>query len=93
MTFNQNAFISRLTREGAFRPGITFHSIDLSSATDRWPFALMVEMMRVVLGPDRVQDWQLVMTALPFEVDPSKGNVAEVSIRYEVGNPMGFYTS
>jgi hypothetical protein len=56
MTFNQNAFISRLQSEGAFKSGAVFHSIDLSSATDRWPFALMVEMMRVVLGPDRVQD-------------------------------------
>lgn len=56
MTFNQDAFASRLRNTGGFEPGVVFHSVDLSSATDRWPFALMVEMMRYVLGPDRVQD-------------------------------------
>lgn len=34
-----------------------------------------------------------MMTALPFEVDPSAGQAADLSVRYAVGNPMGFYTS
>lgn len=35
VTFNQDAFRDRLKSGGAFTPGVVFHSIDLSSATDR----------------------------------------------------------
>jgi len=65
----------------------TFHSIDLEKATDRFPIELIAEVLEGHLPREYVSAWSYTMVGLPFGT-PHNGE-----IRYEVGNPMGAYSS
>ena len=66
--------------------GSSFHSIDLSSATDRFPIDIQEEMLTVMFGSEYAKAWRDIMVGYPFDY---KGR----QIFYRTGNPMGAYSS
>jgi hypothetical protein len=64
----------------------TYHSIDLSNATDRFPIALISNLLKAQLPETYVDAWKRIMVGYPFDT-----NLGSVS--YSVGNPMGAYSS
>lgn len=79
-TFHQGSFMDKL--EGAE----IYYSIDLTAATDRFPIALIANVLKGALPFHYVDHWVNVMVGYPFDYD-GKG------ISYAVGNPMGAYSS
>lgn len=64
-----------------------YYSIDLTSATDRFPRAYTEEILRVRFGDQYVEAWTDIMVGYPFTT-PDKGEV-----KYSVGQGMGAYSS
>lgn len=64
-----------------------YHSLDLSSATDRFPIALQKDVMEILSGSkEHANLWAKIMTGYPF-------SYKDTTISYKVGQPMGFYSS
>jgi hypothetical protein len=66
--------------------GSSFHSIDLSSATDRFPIELQQHLLTAMFGKEYSENWATIMVGFPFEYQGA-------SISYARGNPMGAYSS
>lgn len=66
--------------------GSSYHSLDLSSATDRFPIEVQQKIIETLFGREYAEDWKTVMVGYPFEY---RGNM----ITYARGNPMGAYSS
>lgn len=66
--------------------GSSFHSLDLSSATDRFPIEVQQRIIETLFGKEYAEDWKTVMVGYPFEY---KGRM----VTYARGNPMGAYSS
>jgi len=81
-TFNQGKF-----RE-ASKTWKYYDSVDLSSATDRFPIKVISQVLLGHLPGFYVQAWENVMVGLPFDV----GSTGK-KISYATGNPMGAYSS
>jgi hypothetical protein len=81
-TFNQ---IKRFKRIKPL-PGHSFHSIDLTTATDRFPIEIQYELLRLWFGNKYAESWKYLMVGYPFFY---KGDW----IYYRTGNPMGAYSS
>jgi len=82
-TFDQASFLQKIdfkTKE--------FNSIDLKSATDRFPIKLISKVLSYHLGSQFVKSWEAIMVGTPFWC-PNINNF----INYSVGNPMGAYSS
>lgn len=67
-----------------------YFSIDLSSATDRFPIKLIKSLLEHRLPTDYVNAWEDIMVGYPFDFT-NRGKVNKLS--YSVGNPMGAYSS
>lgn len=65
-----------------------YYSIDLSNATDRFPISAISSVLSGIFSSDFVNHWENIMVGFPFDVDNSTSKVS-----YEVGNPMGAYSS
>jgi len=65
----------------------SFHSLDLSAATDRFPIILQKMLVSHLTSENQAESWQRILTKLPYR-NP-EGNL----ISYEVGQPMGAYSS
>lgn len=76
--------------QGGFRDKIKdwdiFYSLDLSSATDRFPIDVISYTLESHLPSSYVSAWRNIMVSIPFKVD-------DLEISYSVGNPMGAYSS
>jgi len=76
--------------QGSFRDKVKdwdyFCSVDLSSATDRFPVSLIADVLRGHLPQDYVESWLEVMVGSPFDCDAK-------FYSYSVGNTMGAYSS
>lgn len=70
---------------GSYRGG-KFYSVDLSSATDRFPITLIADLLRVRFSQQFVDTWKKVMVGYPFRWEKQ-------DIVYSAGTPMGAYTS
>jgi hypothetical protein len=79
-TFNQSKFIE-LTKDWKY-----FYSYDLTAATDRFPINLISNLLSERFGQEYVASWKSIMVSLPFHF---RGK----DIFYNVGNPMGAYSS
>lgn len=79
-TFEQGSFKDKLN--GAK----VFYSIDLTAATDRFPIAIISQVLRAKLPFSYVDHWVNIMVGYPFDSKLGK-------ISYSVGNPMGAYSS
>nr|QDH91115.1 MAG: RNA-dependent RNA polymerase [Mitovirus sp.] len=66
--------------------GNSYHSIDLTAATDRFPIRVISDLLRCQLPGDYVDAWEKVMVETPFDYQGNK-------FIYSVGNPMGAYSS
>jgi hypothetical protein len=82
-TFNQGRALVNLSG----LPG-PFHSIDLSSATDRFPISLQEMVLSELTNPEYAKAWRAVLTDLPFHHGAIKH-----PIYYRAGQPMGAYSS
>jgi len=68
--------------------GNRFWSLDLSSATDRFPIDLQEKLLGVMMNDTEIaKTWRLILTDRDYKL-PTGG-----SIRYSVGQPMGAYSS
>lgn len=81
-TFDQSKHVNTLT----CHEGHQYHSIDLTSATDRFPIDIQKEMLSIYTNKSYAESWKEIMVGYQF--DYQKGN-----IYYKTGNPMGFYSS
>lgn len=81
-TFNQTKLLAE------FRPdeGHSYHSVDLTSATDRFPLFFQKELLRHLIGDERADAWARIMVDRDFQLEGS-------TIRYECGQPMGAFSS
>lgn len=80
-TFDQGAMSSILGKE-------IYYSLDLSSATDRFPIQVISLVLKGHLPKIFVDAWEHIMIGYPFKVPQTKEEIS-----YAVGNPMGFYSS
>lgn len=79
-TFDQGKFKSLI------KDWKVFYSVDLSSATDRFPIQIIVGVLKSHFPSRYVNAWEEVMVKYPFDYKGKK-------ISYSVGNPMGLYSS
>jgi len=63
-----------------------YYSVDLSAATDRFPIALIDNLLKAQLPHPYVDAWHDIMVGYPFDYKDQK-------VSYSVGNPMGAYSS
>lgn len=81
-TFNQGGFRDLIGRAEVF------YSFDLTAATDRFPIAVIKMVLESRLPKHYVDSWARIMSDWPFWMpDVSR------YIKYQVGNPMGAYSS
>lgn len=80
-TFDQGKFKNLLEGQSVF------YSVDLTSATDRFPIAFISDLLKGHLPDFYVDAWRSVMVRRGFKTPDNR------YIRYAVGNPMGFYSS
>lgn len=66
--------------------GSSFHSIDLTAFTDRFPISIIEEIFIVWFGGEYAKAWKEIMIGTPFDYKGRK-------VTYETGNPMGAYSS
>lgn len=74
----------------------SYHSLDLSAATDRFPIDLQVQLLAEIAGPAFASYWKNLMIAEPFVHQSFKGPKRSLKtelIKYEVGQPMGARSS
>jgi len=81
-THDQTKHLKKLVPD----PGSSFHSIDLTTATDRFPIAIERLILDVWFGKEYADAWKHIMVGFPFEYQ-------DLSFRYGTGNPMGAYSS
>lgn len=79
-TFTQNPYISKV-------PGNMFHSLDLSSATDRFPIEVQKQLITEMVDKQFAYSWSRLMIAEPF-LAPNGDR-----LQYAVGQPMGARSS
>lgn len=85
MTFNQLGFRSTLARS------TTFHSLDLTAATDRFPVKYQVPILATLIGSGEwAQAWYRLICDRNYTI--SWGNRRD-TVRYACGQPMGAYSS
>lgn len=66
-----------------------YHSLDLKSATDRFPLAFQMRVVKEFFSDDISKNWATLLTEYGFTVPWLK----DTQIKYEVGQPMGAYSS
>jgi len=82
-TFDQASFRTYLPTEGPY------HSLDLSSATDRFPLVLEEAVLAEVFSDDQYgASWARLIADREFKVPWTGGRV-----KYSCGQPMGAYSS
>lgn len=64
----------------------SYHSLDLASATDRFPISLQTKILEILIGKSKSLAWKAIMT------QPLKGPKGE-TVRYATGQPMGARSS
>jgi hypothetical protein len=90
MTFNQGAFTAKLPADLGKH---SFHSIDLTAATDRMPIALQKRVVEYLYDCSVKADaWERVLVQLPYKLK-LKRIKDPVDLVYTTGQPMGAYSS
>jgi len=93
-TFTQNPF------HNWENDGEAFYSLDLSSATDRFPITLQERLLGHIYDKDIARNWRYLLSNRKFGVDirdltinHSQECIDENTISYNCGQPMGAYSS
>lgn len=84
-TFNQGSFRAKL---GSIGP---FHSIDLTTATDRMPVWIQETILAVMLSKEWAAAWRELLVDRDYDVTWVRNERRQV--RYACGQPMGAYSS
>jgi hypothetical protein len=82
VTFDQGGFVEKV------KDWDIYYSVDLSSATDRFPIHFIKQIFDYHFPSTYVEAWMDIMVGYPFDVPKT-----DKKISYSVGNPMGFYSS
>nr|QWE48329.1 RNA-dependent RNA polymerase [Phomopsis viticola mitovirus 962_1] len=69
-------------------PKQQFWSLDLSSATDRFPIKLQTQILSLLRGKDFAEAWEGLMVSAPF-----KHPQTDEALYYKAGQPMGAKSS
>lgn len=80
-TFDQGSFKNKI------KDWEILYSVDLSSATDRFPIQIISTLLRGHLPSWYVTAWEDMMVGYPFKGPDN------IFVKYKVGNPMGAYSS
>lgn len=64
------------------------YSYDLSNATDRFPIKLQQMLLQALIGVEKAEAWRKILVNRPYTIKTTN----EV-IKYQVGQPMGAYSS
>lgn len=93
-TFNQRSFKDKVTGWE------TYHSCDLSQATDRFPIKLIAKVLKGHFPEKFVDAWLTIMVGYPFAyfansspAQHEKSLNCALKVAYSAGNPMGAYSS
>lgn len=86
-TFDQGAF------KDNFKPEGKVYSADLTAATDRFPIEVQSMVLEGLLPQWYVSCWKYIMVGKPFDLPSGITDEGKTSISYQVGNPMGAYSS
>jgi hypothetical protein len=81
LTYRQSRGPSVMTRQ----PGHSFWSIDLKSATDRFPIMTQFTVLETMFGTDFAWAWYMTLRR-PFKY-------GDEFVTYQAGQPMGSYSS
>lgn len=68
------------------KPSGSYHSLDLSNATDRFPLQLQKDLLCAMIGYEKAEAWARILTQWPYDL---KGK----QVLYGTGQPMGAYSS
>jgi len=79
-TFDQTSRLTRLV------PNERYYSFDLKDATDRFPLSIQKAVLSRLTSPEIAEAWRTIMVGLPF-------HYGKETYSYEVGQPMGAYSS
>jgi len=71
---------------GTGRPGDHYWSLDLSAATDRFPITIQKKVIAQIFGYEISNDWVNLLVNRVY-------SYGENNFKYEVGQPMGAYSS
>lgn len=89
-TFNQISPIKLLV--DTVEPGQVFYSFDLSSATDRLPIVIQMQILNILV-PGMGTSWMNLLGSLRWQWKSLNKRVPLKEIQYAVGQPMGAYSS
>lgn len=84
-TFNQGSFKAKLGKVGPY------HSLDLTSATDRFPVWLQRAVLAEMISGEYAAAWENLIINRDYHVQWAKP--APITVRYGAGQPMGAYSS
>lgn len=92
-TFNQEESVHRSAKKSSIS-GCAY-SFDLSSATDRLPILLQSAILDRILPWKIGDDWSSLLVEREYSIPKgaSKYSIAETSLKYAVGQPMGALSS
>nr|QIR30243.1 RNA-dependent RNA polymerase [Plasmopara viticola lesion associated mitovirus 20] len=82
----QDMTMNQLGIESCIGKWPSYHSLDLSAATDRFPISLQGKILGYLVDKKYAENWCKIMVGMPF----SHGNR---QIYYKSGQPMGAYSS
>jgi hypothetical protein len=82
MTFRQNGVIEHLADKNSY------HSFDLSAATDRFPIDLQEKIVALFIGCERAKSWRNILVNYEYTTDWDCAK-----LKYGAGQPMGAYSS
>jgi hypothetical protein len=81
-TFTQDPIITNK------RAGESYHSIDLTAATDRFPIEIQENMIEALYNRDLARSWKSILVDHEFYVPWE-----DTYVKYNTGQPMGAYSS
>jgi len=94
-TFNQNEGRTFLSQ-----PANHYYSVDLSNATDRFPLDIIELVLSWRFPTSQIKAWKDIMVGYDFDLPKKSGGSTmdlprprSGKVKYEVGNPMGAYSS
>jgi hypothetical protein len=74
--------------------GNKFWSLDLSSATDRFPVNIQQKLLSFIYDKEFASIWKSVLVDRDYSYEVEEGDESKfISVKYKVGQPMGAYSS
>lgn len=84
-TFNQGGHLAKMAAKTSNH---SFHSLDLSSATDRFPLLIQKKLLALLTSVDTANAWEEIMVGDGFFLPETR-----CEYKYSTGQPMGAHSS